>query len=66
MFTTLNNRNLTLSGKKAFLGFLSLTLLGQYVDGLGLSTTAEKIATIKDLSFLTTLKDLETYLRITG
>lgn len=66
VLTDLQDRNLTISGKKTFVGFLSLTLLGQKVDGLGLTTADDKIAAIKSLSFPSTLKDLETYLGMTG
>lgn len=66
VFGALQAKNLTLSGKKAFLGFPSIQLLGQHVDGFGLTTSADKIAAIKNLSFPSTLKDLEMYLGMTG
>lgn len=52
-------------GKKAFLGFPSVTLLGQYIDGLGVSTAKDKLATIRALSFPKTLGNLEMYLGLT-
>jgi len=60
------NKHITLKGAKSFLGYPSTTLLGQRVDGFGLSTTAEKLAAISALEFPRTLKDLETYLGLTG
>jgi len=36
------------------------------VDSFGLSTTEEKLAAIKKLSFLRTAKDLEIYLGMAG
>jgi len=66
LFSALANKNVTLSGTKSYIGFLSVTLLGQRVDGLGLSTAEDKMAAIKALSFPATLKDLETYLGMTG
>ena len=66
LFTALDSRNLTVAGSKVFLGFPSLTLLGQHVNGLGLSTADDKIAALKALKFPDTVKDLETYLGMTG
>jgi len=66
LFQALQNKNVTLSGSKLYIGFPSVTLLGQRVDGLGLSTADDKIAAIKALTFPATLKDLETYLGMTG
>ena len=66
VFTLFKNKRITLKGAKSFLGYPSTTLLGQRVDGFGLSTTAEKLAAISALEFPRTLKDLETYLGFTG
>jgi len=66
VFAALDKSNIHLSPKKSFLGFLSVRLLGQKVDALGLATAAEKLAAISTLSFLTTLSLLETYLGMTG
>lgn len=66
VFTTLNALNIKLSPKKLFMGYPSIKLLGQRVDALGLSTAEEKLAAISQLEFPRTLKDLETYLGMTG
>lgn len=66
MFTTLNQRNIRLAPSKSFIGYPSLRLLGQKVDALGLSIAEEKLAAISQLEFPTTLKNLETYLGMTG
>lgn len=66
LFYSLDQRSLTLSGPKAFLGFPSVTLLGQHVNGLGISTSADKLAAINALAFPTTVGDLEIYLGLTG
>lgn len=55
-----------MSGEKAFLGFLSVTLLGQYVNGLRILTSEEKLVAINTLIFLKIVGDLEIYLRLTG
>lgn len=66
VFDALSKWNLTLSGNKSFLGFPSIPLLGQRVDGFGLSTEEEKLDAIRNLQFPSTLKDLEHYLGLTG
>jgi len=65
-FKALDDRDITLSGKKSFLGFPSVHVLGQLVDGLGLSTAEDKIEAIRAIQFPKSLKDLETYLGMTG
>jgi len=65
-FKALNDHDITLSGKKSFLGFPSIKILGQLVDALGLSTAEDKIAAIRAIKFPRNLKDLETYLGMTG
>lgn len=57
---------LCLSAKKSFLGYSSVKLLGHKVNGLGLATTEQRIAAIKNLEFPETLKNLERYLGMTG
>ena len=59
-------RRITLSPNKSFLGYPTVTLLGQRVDSLGLSTSEEKIKAIQSLQFPKTLRDLEIYLGMTG
>ena len=58
--------NISLKPPKTFLGYPSTTLLGQRIDGYGLSTTPEKMEAITRLQFPHTLKELETYLGLTG
>ncbi|KAJ5232494.1 hypothetical protein N7468_005450 [Penicillium chermesinum] len=58
--------NIHLEPKKAFIGFPSITLLGQQVDSLGMTTKADKLQAITSLQFPRTLKQLETYLGLTG
>lgn len=66
LFTVFQDMNLTMSPEKTFLGFPSIQLLGQHVDGMGLSTSAEKLAAISALEFPRSAKDLEHYLGLTG
>lgn len=66
VFQQLSDANITLKGSKSFLGYPSITLLDQKVDSLGLSTTEEKLAAIRNIQFPTTLKELEHYLGLTG
>lgn len=51
IFQLLNSKGVTLSPKKSFLGYPSVTLLGQKIDAFGLTASADKIAAIKGLSF---------------
>jgi hypothetical protein len=51
---------------KIFLGYPLVQLLGQYVDSLGLVTTADKLEAIAKLKFPGILKELEYYLGLTG
>jgi len=66
VFNTMRERRLTLAGTKTYLGFPSIALLGQHVDGLGLATAEDKIAAISSLVFPTSLRELEVYLGMTG
>lgn len=66
LFTICQNRRVTLSPDKSFLGYPNVMLLGQRVDSLGLSTAEEKIKAIKALKFPATLQDLQIYLGLTG
>lgn len=66
LFTLFRQRRVSLNPKKSFLGYPSVTLLGQHVDSLGLSTSAEKIQAIKALKFPRSLRDLEIFLGLTG
>ena len=66
VFRTLNEANICLSPNKSFLGYPTVQLLGQRVDALGLATAEDKLAAITNLEFPQTLRQLETYLRMTG
>jgi hypothetical protein len=55
-----------LKARKTYLGYPSIPLLGQKVDSLGLTTVEDKLKAIAKLPFQKTLKDLETYLGMTG
>ena len=54
-----------LNKRKLYLGYLSVTLLKQRINSLGLSTLEEKIKVILKFKFLKMLKDLEAYLNLT-
>ena len=66
VFTKLDEFNIHISPRKSFLGYPSVHLLGQKVDALGLATNEEKLAAIANLTFPRTLRQLETYLGMTG
>ncbi len=66
VFALFQGLGISLEPTKSYLGYPSVTLLGQRVDGLGLSTAEEKIRAIANLKFPLTLKELETYLGLTG
>ena len=66
IFALFDEYNLAIKPTKTYLGFPSVALLGQKVDSLGLSTTEEKLAAINQLIFPQSLKDLKTYLGMTG
>ena len=66
VFGKLQEHNIALSPKKSFIGFPSIKLLGHKVDALGLATPEEKIKAIANLQFPFSLKELETYLGMTG
>ena len=66
IFELFRHKRVSLSPTKTFIGYPSVTLLGQRVDGLGMSTSQEKIQAISDLRFPETLRDLEIFLGLTG
>ena len=51
---------------KTFLGYPSIILLGQRINGFGITISKERTAAIRNLIFLKILKNLETYLNFTG
>ncbi|KAJ9405571.1 hypothetical protein DTO045G8_6601 [Paecilomyces variotii] len=66
LFGRLETLNIGINPDKSYVGYPSIHLLGQYVDGLGLSSAEEKLKAIAQLPFPATLKQLETYLGLTG
>ena len=66
IFGLFSKHHISINPKKAFLGYPSVTLLGQKVNSLGLSTSEEKLQAIAKLSFPQSLSALETYIGITG
>lgn len=57
---------MSLEPKKAHVAFPKVSLLGQCVDALGMTTPEDKIKVIAGLEFPRTLRQLETYLGMTG
>lgn len=66
LFQLLREKRASLAPTKSFLGFPSVTLLGQRVDSLGMSTSEDKIKAITALRFPASLRDLEIFLGLTG
>ena len=66
IFGLLDSKGITLSPKKSFLGYPTVTLLGQKVDAFGLTAAKDKIDAILRLDFPYKLSDLELYLGLTG
>lgn len=66
IFDLFRAKRVSLSPTKSFIGYPSVILLGQRVDGLGMSTSQEKIQAITSLRFPETLRDLEIFLGLTG
>ena len=58
----IESSGITLSPKKCHIAFQSLTLLGQKVSRLGITTQKEKIETIINLKEPKKIKDLQTFL----
>jgi hypothetical protein len=66
VFSTFRRIRISVKPTKVFLGYPSVQFLEQYVDSLGLVTTADKLEAIAKLKFPGTLKELEYYLGLTG
>ncbi len=66
VFQVLSDKNICLAPEKSFIGYPSVQLLGQRVNALGLATTDDKLRAITSLEFPRTLRQLETYLGLTG
>ena len=66
VFRLFVEHNVALNPQKAYIGYPSITLLGQKMNGLGLISAAEKIAAISNWKFSRNLKLLESYLGFTN
>ena len=66
IFQLFKDFNIAINPKKTYLGYPSVTLLGQKVNSFGLTTSDEKLRAISQLKFPDTLAQLETYLGFTG
>lgn len=66
VFQKFTDMNVSINPKKSYIGYPSVTLLGQKVDGLGLATDEDKIKALLDIQFPINLKDLEIYLGLTN
>ncbi|KAF2971329.1 hypothetical protein GQX73_g2213 [Xylaria multiplex] len=66
LLRTLQARNISIGPSKTFISFPNAVVLGRLVDSFGLSTTKERLIAISKLLFPTSLKDLETFLGMTG
>ena len=66
VFRLFLEHNVALNPQKAYIGYPSITLLKQKVNGLGLTSAAEKIAVIRNWKFPRNLKLLESYLGFTN
>ena len=61
-----SHHKITLKPSKCFLGYPSITLLGQKVSAFGLAIPEDKLAAVTQIPFPETLKDLEHYLGLTS
>ena len=66
IFAVFQRLRIHLKPTKTYLGYPNIQLLGQYVDGLRLTTAQDKIEAITKLEFPRTLQELEVYLGLTG
>lgn len=66
IFEILRHMRISINPKKAFLGFPSVRLLGQYIDSFGMASTEDKLLAISQLHFPGTLRALEQFLGMTG
>jgi hypothetical protein len=64
--TLFKEKRISLSGKKTFLGYPSVELLGHRVDGFGMSTTEERVAAMKAIQFPENLQQLERFIGMAG
>jgi reverse transcriptase-like protein/integrase-like protein/chromodomain-containing protein len=62
VLSTIAKSGITLSPPKSHIGYQSLSLLGQKVSRLGMSTDSEKIAAIRDLEAPRNINELQMFL----
>ena len=65
IFEVLAENNISIKPTKAFIGYPSVSLLGQKIDSFGLTTAEEKLNAITKLRFPRTLRQLKAYLGLT-
>jgi hypothetical protein len=66
IFDFFKAKKISISPSKSFLAYPSVELLGFRVDGLGLTTTGERVEAFKSLEFPSQLRALEQYLSASG
>ena len=66
IFQELTTIQIILLPKKSFFAYLSVRLLRQRVDALGMTTAKAKLAATTQLAFSSSFKDLKAYLGLTG
>jgi len=66
LFAKMEAANLALNPRKCSIGFKKIQLLGHIVDQFGIYTVEAKTAAIRNMSFPSTLAELEYFLGLTG
>jgi hypothetical protein len=66
VFGTLDALDVTISPKKSYVRYPSVTLLGYRVNSFGYTTHEEKVEAILNVKFPETFADLERYIGLTG
>ncbi|KAH3989747.1 hypothetical protein HBH52_015990 [Parastagonospora nodorum] len=66
VFDRLDKLRFSLNPKKCYIGYPSVTILGQKVDAFGMATTDERMAAIRNMQFPKNAALLETYIGAVG
>lgn len=66
IFQLLERMNVSISPKKSWIGYPSAQVLGFRVDGMGMTTTHDRVAAFAKLDFPAKLNALESYVGATG
>ena len=66
LFQLLVDHNIAIAATKTFLNYPNINLLGRKVDSFGMATATDKLKAISEISYPSTLGDLEHYLGLTG